>query len=239
MLKVLIADLEPIQRKSIKMLLQVKYGQQVIVLETDDGHEAVKYAKNNKIDLIILDHRLIGLDGLACTKKILNEKPTQKMIIYTMSEERHLQELYQILGVRHYFVKPLRPTQLIEKISKVVSQLPEKPKNKVNVKIEAIITFIDSHLNEDLTLTYVADQMNLSSYYLSKLFKKELGVNFVKYVTERKMEKAKELLKNIDIPIVNIAFEIGYPEPSYFTKVFKKVENMTPSQYRNQQMRWQ
>lgn len=238
MLKIIIADLEPIQRKSIKMLLQEKYRNQVIVLETEQGQEVIDFVENNGIDLVILDNRLVGLDGLTCAKKIKEIKPYQKLIVYTMSEDRSIKEAYQAIGIVDFLIKPLRPQILIDVIGKVLAQIPETPKRKMNLKIEAIVEFIDSHLNQDLTLTYVAERMNFSSYYLSKVFKKELGVNFVKYVTERKMDKAKELLKDNDIPIVNIAFEIGYPEPSYFTKVFKKVENMTPSQYRNQYSRY-
>lgn len=238
MLKIIIADLEPIQRKSIKMLLQEKYRNQVIVLETEQGQEVIDFVENNGIDLVILDNRLVGLDGLTCAKIIKGKKPYQKLIVYTMSEDRSIKEAYQEIGIVDFLIKPLRPQILIDVIGKVLAQIPETPKRKMNLKIEAIVEFIDSHLNQDLTLTYVAERMNFSSYYLSKVFKKELGVNFVKYVTERKMDKAKELLKDNDIPIVNIAFEIGYPEPSYFTKVFKKVENMTPSQYRNQYSRY-
>ncbi|QOY36662.1 helix-turn-helix domain-containing protein [Anaerobacillus isosaccharinicus] len=238
MLKIIIADLEPIQRKSIKMLLQEKYRNQVIVLETEQGQEVIDFVENNGIDLVILDNRLVGLDGLTCAKRIKEKKPYQKLIVYTMSEDRSIKEAYQAIGIVEFLIKPLRPQILIDVIGKVLAQIPETPKRKMNLKIEEILEFIDSHLNQDLTLTYVAERMNFSSYYLSKVFKKELGVNFVKYVTERKMDKAKELLKDDDIPIVNIAFDIGYPEPSYFTKVFKKVENMTPSQYRNQYSRY-
>lgn len=238
MLKIIIADLEPIQRKSIKMLLQEKYRNQVIVLETDNGQEVIDFVENNNIDLVILDNRLVGLDGLACAKRIMRTKPWQKLIVFTMSEDRSIKNAFQEIGSMEFLIKPLRPQILIDIIGKVLAQIPETPKRKMNLKIEAIVDFIESHLNQDLTLSYVAERMNLSSYYLSKIFKKELGVNFVKYVTERKMDKAKELLKDNEIPIVNIAFEIGYPEPSYFTKVFKKVENMTPSQYRNQYSRY-
>lgn len=238
MLKIIIADLEPIQRKSIKMLLQEKYRNQVIVLETEQGQEVIDFVENNGIDLVILDNRLVGLDGLTCAKRIKEKKPYQKLIVYTMSEDRSIKEAYQAIGIVEFLIKPLRPQILIDVIGKVLAQIPETPKRKMNLKIEEIVEFIDSHLNQDLTLTYVAERMNFSSYYLSKVFKKELGINFVKYVTERKMDKAKELLKDNDVPIVNIAFEIGYPEPSYFTKVFKKVENMTPSQYRNQYSRY-
>ncbi|MFN7249535.1 MAG: helix-turn-helix domain-containing protein [Anaerobacillus sp.] len=238
MFKVIIADLEPIQREAIKLLLQQRFQRQVIILETDNGQDVVDLVRTKHIDLLILENRLIGLDGLACVKKIKDIKSWQKCIVFTMLDTEAMREAYRSIGVTQILIKPLRPHIFIDEISKVLATNSDMPKKKGNKKIEEIIEFIDSHLNEDLTLTYVAEQMDLSSYYLSKVFKKELGVNFVKYVTERKMEKAKALLKDIEIPIVNIAFEMGFPEPSYFTKVFKKVENMTPTQYRNQHTRW-
>ena len=82
-------------------------------------------------------------------------------------------------------------------------------------------------------MTFVAKHLDISPFYVSKVFKKELGINFVTYVTEQKIEKAKEHLRNNDMSIVDLSFVMGFPDPSYFTKVFKKVENMTPSQYRN------
>jgi two-component system, response regulator YesN len=238
MFKVVVADLEPIQREAIKLLLQQRYQRQVIVLETDNGQDVVDLVRTSHIDLVILENRLIGLDGLACIKKVKDLKSWQKFIVFTMLDTETIREAYRAVDVTQILTKPLRPHIFIDEISKVLATNSDMPKKKGNKKIEEIIEFIDSHLNEDLTLTYVAEQMDLSSYYLSKVFKKELGVNFVKYVTERKMEKAKALLKDIEIPIVNIAFEMGFPEPSYFTKVFKKIENMTPTQYRNQHTRW-
>ncbi|RXJ00627.1 helix-turn-helix domain-containing protein [Anaerobacillus alkaliphilus] len=234
MLKVVIADLEPIQRKCIKALLQERYRRQVVVLETDNGQEACEYVEKDNIDLVIMDHRLTGMNGLTSAVEMRRHNPLQKLMVFTMEEDPQLKKSFNKLGVKQYIKKPSRPRILIDLISKGLSETPQLPARKVTLKISEIVQFIEGNLNRDLTLTYVAEKMNLSSYYLSKMFKKELGVNFVKYVTDRKMEKAKELLKNFDVPIINIAFAIGYAEPSYFTKVFKRVENMTPSQYRNQ-----
>jgi YesN/AraC family two-component response regulator len=74
----------------------------------------------------------------------------------------------------------------------------------------------------------------MSSYYLSKIFKKETGVNFVTYLTERKIEIAKDMLANTDVPIINIALDLSYHEPNYFSKVFKKSTGMTPTEYRKE-----
>lgn len=98
--------------------------------------------------------------------------------------------------------------------------------------IQSVLNYIEENYQKGLTLEEVAEYVHLSPFYLSKLFKKELKINFVNYVTERKMEKAKELLESTDMPILNIALELNYQEANYFSKVFKKVVGMTPTEFR-------
>ncbi len=237
MFKVLIADIEPLQRRCVKLLLEERYRRQIVIVEADSGELACEIYHNSHVDLVIMDYRLTGMNGLNTAIEMKKHNPLQKLLILTLVGDEQVQESFSRLGVDDYLVKPLRPRVLIEEVSKVLSQNRQYPTRKINLKISEIVQFIEVNLNEDLTLTYVAEKMNLSSYYLSKIFKKELGINFVRYVTERKIEKAKELLRNVDIPVVHVARAIGYSEPSYFTKVFKRVETITPSQYRNQYIR--
>lgn len=98
--------------------------------------------------------------------------------------------------------------------------------------IQSVLNYIEKNYQNGVTLEEAAAHVHLSPFYLSKLFKKELKVNFVSYVTERKIEKAKELLENTDLPILNIALELNYKEANYFSKVFRKVTGMSPSEYR-------
>lgn len=94
------------------------------------------------------------------------------------------------------------------------------------------LQFIDKNLTKNLTLERVADYMNISPHYFSKLFKSEVGQNFIDYVTEKKVERAKEMIRETDIPLNTIAFEMGFNEANYFSKVFKKITGKTPSQFR-------
>lgn len=238
MQKVVIADLEPIQRQSLKLLLEERFQKKVIIFETDSGQEAIKLTEENSIDLVILDKRLVEIDGITCTKMIKEKKPWQKVIVYTMNYDKHTREAFYALGVSSFLEKPLRPSILIESISNEIRKDLIDSKRKTKTKISAIVEFIDNNIHQDLTLSFVAEKTEISSYYLSKIFKKEMGQNFITYVTERKIERAKELLRNKEIPIINISFELGFTEPSYFTKVFKKVEGITPSHYRNKHNAW-
>lgn len=94
------------------------------------------------------------------------------------------------------------------------------------------VSYIEKKYNTNLSLEEVAEHVGLNTAYFSTLFKKEIGVNFSGYVTERRMEAAKEMLKKTNMPLVEIAMSLGYNNQSYFSSVFKKYCNMTPKQYR-------
>jgi len=94
--------------------------------------------------------------------------------------------------------------------------------------------FVDEHLLEDITLIKVAEAMHVSSGYLSRVFLKEIGENFVDYVIRNKIEHAQKLLRETNRKIYEIAADIGYTNPHYFSKLFKDRVGVTPMEYRNQ-----
>ncbi|MBQ9156587.1 MAG: response regulator [Eubacterium sp.] len=111
--------------------------------------------------------------------------------------------------------------------------------DKMNVKgklsdggMKSVVDYIERNIKRGISLEDVANHVNISTYYLSKIFKKEMGVNFITYVTDRKMDLAKEMLINTDIPVLNIALDLAYNEANYFSKAFKKKTGLTPSEYR-------
>jgi YesN/AraC family two-component response regulator len=111
--------------------------------------------------------------------------------------------------------------------------------DKVNVRgkisddgMKVVIDYIERNIKKGISLEDVANHVNISTYYLSKIFKKEMGVNFITYITDRKMDLAKEMLVTTDVPVLNIALDLAYNEANYFSKAFKKKTGYTPSEYR-------
>ncbi|MGM9525615.1 MAG: helix-turn-helix domain-containing protein, partial [Peptococcaceae bacterium] len=98
--------------------------------------------------------------------------------------------------------------------------------------IHSITRYLQEHMAEDVSLTVLAEQFHLSGQYISQLFKNEIGVNFLAYLTNIRMEKAKKLLLSTSMSIGEISEQLGYGDYRVFTKVFKKSEGITPSQYR-------
>lgn len=93
--------------------------------------------------------------------------------------------------------------------------------------------YIEKNYNSDtISLTDVADAINLSPTYFSAIFKKQTGTNFIDYLTEIRLEKAKELLCCTSMQISQIAFEVGFRDYRYFSQIFKKRTGMTPREFK-------
>ena len=92
--------------------------------------------------------------------------------------------------------------------------------------------YITNNVSLNLSVKDVADYVHLSPEYFTKLFKKEVGQNIKSYILQVKVEIAKDLLGNPNIPISMVALDLGYSNFSHFTQVFKKLEGITPTDYR-------
>jgi AraC-like DNA-binding protein len=91
---------------------------------------------------------------------------------------------------------------------------------------------IRDHSDGELSLTEIAKSVNLSANYLSEKFKEVTGVNFVRYVGQTRTAKARDLLRNSNLRISEIAFAVGFQSLSQFNRVFKKLTRKSPTQFR-------
>lgn len=105
----------------------------------------------------------------------------------------------------------------------------ENGKAKLFKRVEQ---YIISNIKEELDLESIANNFNLSPYYFSRSFKETMGCNLSDYINSVRIKKAKELLKKNEMSIKEIGYEVGYSDPNYFSKVFKKYEGYTPTVYK-------
>ncbi|WP_239618642.1 response regulator transcription factor [Cohnella mopanensis] len=116
-------------------------------------------------------------------------------------------------------------------VQAVFSQFKEH--TAVNARVGSVMQYIKEHYSDkDLTTRSIADNTYLSQNYMCALFKKETGKTINEYITEVRLEKAKELLKDRHVKLYEIALSIGITDPNYFSSMFKKSTGLTPSQYR-------
>lgn len=127
----------------------------------------------------------------------------------------------------------LRLKDFVQKILlECTSAISDTNKQKNNPSIQKVCDYVDSHLSEDISLEQMADYINVSSFYLSKLFKEEKGVTFINFISDKRLEKARQLLAETDLSIKEITAEIGYNDQNYFSRIFKNKYGISPKEYR-------
>ncbi len=105
--------------------------------------------------------------------------------------------------------------------------------SRENIILKPALDYIEKYYTRNISLNSMASLCNISTSYFSKLFRRTIGDNFSNHINRIRINKARELLETTDIPITNIALDLGFEDSGYFIKVFKKFEGVTPSKYRN------
>ncbi|GIQ63182.1 hypothetical protein PACILC2_17500 [Paenibacillus cisolokensis] len=96
---------------------------------------------------------------------------------------------------------------------------------------------MQQHYDENISLSQLADYLQINKSYLSLLFKQEIGVNFTSYLNNIRIEKAKELLLHTNYKAYEIAKMVGFDNPYYFSKVFKETTGMSCQEFKNRPLR--
>lgn len=141
----------------------------------------------------------------------------------TLAASGEFLHLYNLADVRR---------RILERLVDVVNHVASSRERRNTVLIERACRFIEANFHRDLTLEEVAQQVYLSPCYFSRLFKQVKGQNFIDYLTRVRLEAAKELLLNTELPVAAIAERVGYHDARYFGQVFKKQEGYTPGVFR-------
>lgn len=124
---------------------------------------------------------------------------------------------------------------ITEILRKAIQLREESVRCRYKSVLEVALAFIQDNYSDDmLSLNKVACAANVSANHFSALFSQEMKKTFIEYLTELRMNKAKQLLRCTDMRSGEIALEIGYKDSHYFSFLFRKTQGLTPSDYRNQ-----
>ena len=113
-----------------------------------------------------------------------------------------------------------------------ISAIASVKKAEVHPIIKKVCDYIDENLAKDISLEETADFAGVSIFYLSKLFKEEKGETFINFVSDKRLEKARQLLESTDLSIKEITAEVGYNDQNYFSRIFKNKYGLSPKEYR-------
>jgi two-component system response regulator YesN len=120
----------------------------------------------------------------------------------------------------------------VRRIKEAAAKIADKTKSRADSLTDRAKAYIDGHYQNDISLDDVSREMNISPYYFSKLFKEEAGITFIEYLTTLRMTKAKALLSDPAIPVKEVGTKVGYQDPNYFSRIFKRYTGKTPTEFR-------
>ena len=148
--------------------------------------------------------------------------------------------LEEILGFKYQYIQNLSQDDSQETLyyflRKAFDQLFECIYQNRNIRHTRVFTkakeFIWRNYNQDISLKKMAEAVGINPFYLSHLFRKEMGISFLEYLTSVRISIAKKLLQQTSLSIIEICLEVGYQDPSHFAKIFRKKEGIRPTEYR-------
>ena len=236
-LRVLLVDDEIMIREGFNKLFDWEAHGCVVAGEAADGMEALAKIDTLNPDIVIMDINIPIMNGLKVIKMSRIKHPDTAFIIVSGYDDFSYCREALRLKITDYILKPVNYEEFgtcidnlkISMYQENVSQEPEEQDERI---INSITRFMQEHLAEEMSLSVLAEEFHMNPQYISQLFKNEIGVGFLAYLTSIRMEKAKKLLLSTSLSIGEVAEQSGYGDYRVFTKVFKKSEGITPSQYR-------
>ncbi|MDF2923503.1 MAG: two-component system response regulator [Paenibacillaceae bacterium] len=115
----------------------------------------------------------------------------------------------------------------------LIKRIAQKARMSDHQEINKIIEYIQQNYERNISLKSMADRVAMEETYVSGLFKKKMGVSLIHYLQQVRVEKAKALLVETDMPVVEISKRVGFENPNYFFKIFRRLEGISPNEYRH------
>jgi Response regulator containing CheY-like receiver domain and AraC-type DNA-binding domain len=250
--RILIADDEPIERMVISKTIQNYFEEELEIFQAENGREAIELFQKNDCHIALLDISMPGINGLDAAEEIRKGNQACSIIFLTAYDEFDYAKRAIKVRALDYLLKPSAKEDLIAVLEEAVylsrqdftktnvplystetegkDEKPEVVKNQILT--EHIREYLETHYMEDICLQDAAEQLHYSDAYFCKFFKQNFEKSFIMYLSELRIEKAKELLADVTINVKDIGQKVGYRDSSYFTKVFKRFTGVTPSEYR-------
>lgn len=149
-------------------------------------------------------------------------------------QSRYLKSLEQLCQLRRS-AKEQSQKPLIEHFPALpdsIRRTADHQKHQKHQALEKALLYIDQHFRESIDQKVLAQRCGMTPFRFSRLFKEVNGTGFVEYILNKRMECAKDLLDNSQMPITSIGYEVGFKDPSYFARAFKQCVGCTASEYR-------
>lgn len=199
----------------------------------------IQYLKEENGDDILeyLEHALLNMEKTGISLERFQDECVKNIYVSVeVIRERNPQFEVRKNMISYSEMKQLRSKEEVRLYAlEIFREFTEAIKSAENLfqnkKIYNLIQYINEHYTDEIGLTELADYVKMNPAYLSMLFKEQVGMSYIKYLTKIRIDKAKELLRE-GMKATDVSEKVGYRDYRYFSQVFKKSENITPNKYR-------
>ena len=233
MIKILAVEDEAASREALVLKLRNILGDEGLVESAEDGRNAIRKALDIAPDLIFMDIEMPYMDGLEAAAVVREHLPDTKVVFLTAYDSFDYAVRALRVGSRDYLLKPVSEHDLRQLLAKMFHIAEEQSGGKARTPFaSALEVWLASHYSENISLDDAAGSMGMSAAYFSRKVKAETGRTFLEHLTDLRVAKAEQRLRTTNMSVNDISKSVGYPDPGYFVKVFKRSTGMTPSEYR-------
>lgn len=260
MYRLMIVEDEMIERMVLKKMLQKKFGEDCMIYEARNGIEAVELFRKEDIQIIILDIGMPGMNGIQAAE-IMRKEDSRCCLIFLTAYDR-FDYAKKAISIRamEYILKPYSQKEVINVIEEALrvtddwyghdikaiqtiqneaeeqKELMEEEtdlnSSRLSVMTSMVMEYIKSNFMNEISMSETARAIGYSEPYFCKMFKQQFGQSFTSYLAEYRVGEAKKMLEQPNVNVKEIGARVGYGDNNYFTKVFKRLEGLNPSEYR-------
>ncbi|HMQ34112.1 MAG TPA: response regulator [Chloroflexaceae bacterium] len=244
----LVVDDTPLIRSTIAQVVRRGAPAIVAVHEAANGVEAVELARRDRPEIVLMDIRMPGLDGLQAAAAIKAELPATRIVILSAYDEFPYVQRALKLGAVDYLLKPVRPAKLLELLAQLCADLrdeagrdslerppaeageaPAPPQDPI---LQALDYIRQHHQSPEISLNAVAEAVNLSPSHLAHLLRERAGMSYKQQLTALRMDAARRLLRTTNLTVNAVGEAVGYQNATNFYRLFQRETGMTPAEYR-------
>lgn len=204
-----------------------------------NSSEAMAMIEADEPDILITDIVMPGMDGIEMISRLSGRYHGKIIVVSGYQEFRYARQAIH-MGVVDYLLKPFTAAELAETVKRCFgggAQAVDYEK-EYGTMVGRIMRAVEEHLSDpQLTLTWLCEnELFMNETHSGRQFQKKVGMKFSAWVTKRRITEACRILRREqDLSVAEVAERVGFSSDNYFSEVFKKQMEMTPSQYRKQE----
>lgn len=240
-MRILIAEDEERARRGLRSVLTSLSEDYEVVAEASNGKQALELLQILKPDVVFTDLKMPFLDGMGLIKAGIAADVCTKYVIVSAYEEFEVARQAISLGVKEYLVKPVTYDELKDTMERLDAAQKGKPQlidktlkeryPDVHPLVRKSLGFIEKGYSSKISQKELAANLGISQEYFCYLFNKDMGETFSHFLKNYRIEVAKKLLLNGELPKEEIPYSVGFSDSKYFNKVFREVEGCTMTEY--------